>query len=511
MPATERKKRLTPPLGGYAKNLSYQSQSPFTTAYCNNMWPIEQAGGRARISTRPGLTAFASNPVGTPYNSCDATWVNSGIKIGVAVITSGGTYVWNGSSWTEFITDAVTSDFATCAVYQQTLFQAVGGAGQCLYRTLTGAAGTGTALNAHGTVDGTPPTNCGIVHAHGDRLALAGDTSNPHVLYLSRVGQFYDWDYAETDAGAAVASSGAQGGIISEPITALKSHTRDCLIVGCTDSMYVVRGTSRDGMETDVLSHNVGPLMHAAWDHDSEGNLWMLTRAGLYMMPAGCGEFPKPVSRDVLPDDLLAINPASSDYVSVAYDQRWNGLHIYVDYNSGTDAHFFYKLPWGGIPGSFWPMSFASTLRLAVPIKRSTTAGKSTVVALDASSTAYQFDRGSSESVDSYLAYGPILTGDQSSEGMLVDISAVPADGSGDIAWKIYGGNSAVEAYANLVANTAAFTGDNWTIEGQNYLQHPMVGAHSVFVKAFDVSNTDWAMEDGPELTCMRRTRRRVR
>ena len=508
-----RHKNLTPPFGGYAKDLSYQSQSPYTTAYCNNVVRFDQANGRSRIGTRPGLTAFSSSPSGTPYNWCEATWYNSGTKVGVAVTTSAGTYVWDGSTWTEFITTNVGNDFASCAVYNQTLFQATGGnAGGCLYLSLASSAGAGAYLSAHGSVDGTPPTNCGLVCAHGDRLALAGDTASPHVLYLSRVGQFYDWDYAETDAGAAVASSGSQGGIISEPITALKSHTRECLIVGCTDSMYVVRGTSRDGMQTEMLSNKIGPLMHSAWDHDAKGRLWMLTRMGLAVMDAGCGASPELVSMNALPDDMVAIDPGAGDHVSVVYDQRWNWLVISVDYASGTDVHYFYCLPTDSQPGAFFPFSSAQTFRLGVPVKRSMTTGKSTAVMLSASSSAFQFDRSSSESVDSYLAYGPILTGDQSGEGLLVDISAVPAPNSGDIACKIYGGNSASEAYTNLVADSEAFTCANWTIEGQNYLQQPKVGAHSVYVKAYDVSNADWAMEDGPQLTMsMRMPRRRVR
>lgn len=493
MPAN-RLKSLQPPVKGLNRRNAYQWQEPFTTPLCNNVWPTDQANGRGRIGTRPGLTAFASNPTGTPYNWCYANWHNSGLKVGVGLTTANGCFVWNGSAWVEHITTAPGTDFSTPCVIGQTLIMARGG-GTTLYQTLTAGAGTGTALGSHPSVAGTPPTDCGLAINHGSRLILGGDTTDQQILYLSRSGNaFYDFDYPQTDAAAAVALA------FKEPITALASHTRDCLLVGMTDSLDVVRGTETGAMLIETISHEVGPLMQAAWCHDSQGTLWMLTRDGLYTMAPGCGDSLKSISREIIPDELLAIDPGAGDHVSVCYDQRWRGLHIYVDYASGTDVHYFFDLQIGG----FWPMSFGATLRLAVPIKRSMTAAKSGMIALDVNSNAYQFDRGSTEAVDSHLAYGPVKLSDQGFYGILVDLTARLSSGSGDVAYEIYSGHSPEEAHAAMVAGTPVAFSGTWTIEGLSYHEQPMVGDECVFIKLLDVDNSDWNHEG---IDCMIRGR----
>lgn len=484
------KKTLQPPLGGLNRRHAYQNQAPYTTAYCNNVWPINQSNGRGKLGTRPGITSFSSSPNGTPYNWCIASWNNSGQKTGVGLTTSNGCFVWDGSSWTEYITTAPGTDFATPAVLSQTLVMACGG-GPALYVLLSGAAGAGAALGAHPDKAGTPPTNCGLACSHGSRLWLAGDTSNQQQAYASRASVLADFDYTQTDQGAAVSFA------FAEPITAMLSHTRDCLLIGMTDSLDVVRGTETGAMLIETLSHQVGPLMQSAWCHDATGRLWMLTRDGLYTMPPGCGDSVTPVSRDDLPDELLAIDPGAGDKVSVAYDHRWPGIHIYVDYNSGTDAHYFCYLESvnGQWRASFWPMSFSSTFRLAFPIKRSMTTGKSTLVALTSSSAAYQFDRSSSESVDSYVAYGPIKLSSQGYVGKLVDFTGRLSSGSGDVDFEVYAGHSPEEAYAKLVAGTPIAFSGRLTIEGQSYHYQPMVTDECVYILLKDVSNADWNHE----------------
>lgn len=478
-------KNLEPPLGGLNRRQAYQNQTPYTTAYCNNVWPTAQANGRGCIGTRPGLTAFTSGLGGTPYNWCFATWNNSGQKTGVAVTTSTGCSVWDGSAWTEWITDDPGTDFATPAVISQTLIMARGGS-TTIYKALnTGSAGSGTALGSHPSVAGTPPTNCGLACSHGSRLWLAGNTSDQQQVYASRASAFYDFDYTDTDSGAAV------GLAFHEPITAMLSHTRDCLLIGMTDSLDVVRGTETGAMLIETLSHQVGPLMQSAWCHDATGRLWMLTRDGLYTMQPGCGDSVEPVSRKTLPVELLAIDPGAGDKVSVAYDHRWVGIHIYVDYNSGTDAHFFYDLQSQG----FFPMSFSSTLRLAFPIKRSMTSTKSALVALTSNSTAYQFDgANTSETVSAYVTYGPIKLSSQGYVGILADITGRLSSGSGDVDYEIFRGHSPEEAYARLVAGTPVAFSGRWTIEGLSYHGHPMVGDECVYIKLKTVSG-DWSHE----------------
>jgi hypothetical protein len=480
-------KTLQPPLGGLNRRHAYQNQPPFTTAYALNVMPFDQANGRGRIGTRPGLTAFAVSGIdGTPYNWCHANYHNSGLKVGVAITTSNGCFVWDGGVWTEWITTAPGTDFSTPAVIAQNLVMARGGQ-SALYGTLaSGTGGLGTALGSHPSVAGTPPSGCGLALAHGSRLVLAGDTDDQQIVYMSRSGNvFYDFDYTDVDSAAAVSLA------FKEPVTALLSHTRDCMLVGMTDSLDVVRGTETGAMLIETLSHEVGPLMQSAWCHDATGRMWMLTRDGLYTMQAGCGDAVESVSREMLPSELIGIDPGDGDKVSVCYDHRWRGLHIIVNYDSGTDVWYFYDLDSKG----FWPLTSSNTWSLAVPIKRSMTAAKSGTILLTSASSAYQMDRGSSESVASYLAYGPIKLSSQGHVGKLVDFTGRLSSGSGDLDYEIYSGNSPEETYTKMVAGTPIAFSGRLTIEGQSYHDHPEVTDECAYILLKSVSSTDWSHE----------------
>jgi hypothetical protein len=478
--------------------MSLQSQPPYTTPSAINVVGVDATvsqSGRDRISTRPGLTATGGG-ITEPYAWCEATWVNSGLKRGIAVTASGGTYTsTDGANWTEYITTAPGSDFASCDVYLQNLFQATG-AGACRYVALTGAAGAGTAIGSHPSVAGTPPTNCGVVCAHLDRLWLAGDTSNPHVLYASRIAQFYDWDYAQDYGGAqAWASSGAEGGQISEPIVGLTSHTRDCLICHCTDSCFAVRGNPITG-EVARVSHYVGALSQSAWTHDSAGNLWFMSRDGLYRIPAGCGDQLTSISREALPDDLVAINPGDSGtYCSVSYDPRQRCLWIFVD-KSGSDNDVFWSFDLQAPGGGWWQHTFSNgPLRLGATLKSASTADKSALIALNASGTAYQFDRDSTESFSSHCVYGPFQLGGAGTEGMLHAVQSSLGSGSSPLSWTAHGGATGEAAVSNAIAGTARFTGSDWPA-GLSSWQNPRMRDAYGCIKVFGTTTDRWSQEN---------------
>jgi hypothetical protein len=500
MPRTVEYFQIHPPLGGLNRRFSYQNQAPFTTPGALNVLPFDPLAGRNRMATRPGITATGAT-ISTPYNWCEATYVNSGTKRAVAITTSTGTHIsTDGATFTEFITTNPGTDFASCAVYQQTLYQAAGGA-ETRSLTLTGSAGAGSTLTSIDTA-GTAPTNCGIVQTCMSRLWLAGDTSNPHKIYSPRQGTPTDWDYAPAQADQGMAwQSGGSNQQIFEPITSLIDHGTNCLIVGCQDSMYVVSGNPTAGGQVYQTGAMVGPLMQSAWCKDMRNNTWMLTRAGLCMIPSGCPDrnfTPTMVSAESLPHDLLAIRPEAGDHVSVACDIRWQGLHVYVDYASGTDAAYFYDFRAGG----FWPMSFATgTMRLGAVLKGASTSTKSSLLMLKDDGTVYQFDSGSSESVDSYLLYGPIPLAPEGHEGRLADIMAVLSDNSGSVAPTIYTGDSEQETVIAAIAGSApSVTLGNWTrdtspLRQSQYWQQPMSSGQCFVLRVDDVSSADWGIE----------------
>jgi hypothetical protein len=123
------------------------------------------------------------------------------------------------------------------------------------------------------------------------------------------------------------------------------------------------------------------------------------------------------------------------------------------------------------------------------------TTAKSGTILLTTSSSAYQMDRGGGESVDSYVAYGPIKLSSQGYVGKLVDFTGRLSSGSGDVDYEVYAHHSPEEAYAAMVAGTPIAFSGRLTIEGQSYHDHPMVTDECVYIKLKDVSNADWSHE----------------
>lgn len=503
MPSALRTIALQPPLGGIVRRHAIQSQAPFTTPAALNVWTQDYSvsvDGRECIATRPGLTTTGES-VATPYNwAPTAFYASSTLRRGIMVTHSSGTSIFivdgsgNVDNLGEVISTDPATDFASNATFMGKPYQARGGG--------TLIAGNFASFGA-GTAVTNAPANCGLVCAHGTRLFLAGDTTSPMTVYASRIGGDSTspgdlstgatageaWDFAEVDDDAAAwASTGANGGLLQEPVTALMSHTRDCLIIGMTDSMSVLRGNPRNG-EFEQINDYCAPLNQASWTHDTNGNLWYLGRDGLYKMPAGCGDFSQSISREALPNDLVALNPGiSGTYTSLAYDPRFRALWVFVDLDgSSNDVAWSYDLQ----TGAWWQHTFsAGPIRLGATLKPAGSSTKSSLLAFDAGGTAYQFNTASTESFTSYVWFGPIQLGGPANEGLLHSIQASLASDSDDVDWSVHVGKTAEEAFES----SAAFTGTDWE-DGLNYWQHPRRRGAYAYVKVGATTTRRWALE----------------
>jgi hypothetical protein len=485
------------PLGGINKSTGFYNQAPQTTPSCLNVWPYQWSSGRARGGVRPGLTSTGGGPSGTPYNWCPISWDGG---YGVAVVTANGTYVsTNGSTWTQRIS-APGATFATCAVYNNILYQAsTASALVKTYNLKTGIAGTLSAADdAEGNPKGEAPKNCGLVCADAGRLIFAGSTEDPHLILMSRVDDARDWRYTDTDSGAAHSSAGDTGSI-NKPIIALLAHGNDCLLVGHVDGLSVIIGANRGGGEVIKTDQQIGPLMQSAWCKIASDHTVMMTRQGLYALPGGCArDLSLQLISDQLPNDLVGIDPgpASLDTCSLTYDGRYHGIHIYVDRGgSGTDAHYFFDLK----NRAFFPMSFATgTLKLGCVLPGISSATKSGLIALQ-SGSAYQFDTASSESITSHCYYGPIALGSPLTEGIITELSATLAESASgteavyQASARVHVGQSPQEAF-NSPSRTITLS--PWTKKGFNFWQHPRGRGVAAYVEVYGSGSNRWCVEE---------------
>jgi hypothetical protein len=320
-------------------------------------------------------------------------------------------------------------------------------------------------------------------------LEIQSRDNNDKLIYLGG-----SWDYSRTDR-AAPWKSGGSNATINEPIVSLIPHSHNCLIVGGTNQLQVVRGNpiALHG-EIDTLSYTDSPIDNGAWCKGANGWTYFIGNDGLYGFPGGCPNTePHSISRETLPDRLAGLSAENGDKATVGYDQRWRGLHIYVSRKSGgafpvlDRDYYFYSLVKG--QEGFWPMHTNRDYRLAVNYKSAVSSTESSMLAIDRSGTCYQFTKDSNEGFHSVMWLGPIKLGRSGSEGMISEIASVVAEDSDTISWGIYAADSAEEAFAMDARpkennhRDASFKGDKWTTTGKQYVQNPCVAGQSAFIK----------------------------
>lgn len=205
------------------------------------------------------------------------------------------------------------------------------------------------------SIYGVPPLGCPLCCTYRGRLVLAGPGP---VWYMSRILAPTDWNYGAdpNDPSRAVAGTSATAGGIPDNILALIPHSDSYLIFGCERSLWILTADPGYGGQIQALSREVGCLGPSAWCNIPDGTTAILSRDGLYLIPAG-GGVPSPLSRQNLPAELLDLD-WQANTISMSYDVQARGIHLSITLNAGgTDGiHYFLDLP----TQSFWPVLFTA-------------------------------------------------------------------------------------------------------------------------------------------------------
>lgn len=340
---------------------------------------------------------------------------------------------------------------------------------------------------------GTAPTGCRLVCRYRDRIVWAGDPDNPHLWYMSRLGDGYDYDYGADpdDLGKAIAGSVAEAGRIGEPVLALIPHTDDYLIFGCTNSMWVLSGDPAYGGQINNLSQTIGCVSGKAWCRGPGGEVIFLSRDGIYMIQSGGSSYPVSISRERIPEELLNVDP-DLYAVNLVYDPQMRGVHIYRT-RSSTDTTDQWFFDWE--TKGFWRWQVPSTREPMRVLYYASDRAHQTGVLLgcrDGYIRRYE-DRNDTDEgteITSYVLLGPIgLSSNDYNEGVLQEILGVMALESGSVTWSVQTAYTAEES----VDATALWTG-TWTA-GRNISQHPRARGMAMCLKLENAQNRRWAVE----------------
>lgn len=371
---------------------------------------------------------------------------------------------------------------------------------------------------------GNVPHGSKMIATWQDRMVLGNDQVTPHVWHMSRNGDPYDFKYGEEDLGSAVAGTNFQGGLIGEPLTALISHNKACLLVGGKDSIWVLRGDPMQGGYIERLSDDVGvlgPWAHTKTDKDVT---YFLTHLGLYAMPSGCGEVPQPVGEDRLPKT----GPKFwRDIDHLGFDGVHNGLIVSTTAAAtATPANFWYDLGSGG----WWPFSldgataklkevtalfswqpaagrFDSALEIFYRRHRGSLligCDNGKVCRLDEASTT---DEGGS-AIAAVVNIGPInFSPSPSQSAMVQEIKGIGKYGDDISSTQVlYVGATAADALSQATAGDYGYS-MTWSDDHNAVTDNPRMSGHSL-VLVITGDGDDWAFEEaGLTITPLGRAR----
>lgn len=345
-------------------------------------------------------------------------------------------------------------------------------------------AGTLTRHDAAAS-QGNVPHGCTLAATWQDRLILAGDPVSPHMWYMSASGDYDNWLYGEEQAGAAIAGNFFYGGDIGEPIKCIIPHNRECLLIGGTDSFFVIRGDpNTSGSYIEKLSDQVGPLGQFSWTKDPNDYTYMMTRDGMYVMEPGCGSPPQSLSRERLPDEFL-FKVATTDNIHLEYDTRWRAIIIAV-VGSGSKDYWWFDLQNKG----FWKINWDSVNPL-IFADWTPAAGDDTsaLVFGDEDGWISQFDRTatqddsnmSTDDFDWYIDIGPIkISASRFHKGGITMIQAQHTGDKPDLTVRT--GRDSEAAATKLPSDDyMEYTEASW--DPDDFTTNPRVSGHAAIIR----------------------------
>lgn len=322
------------------------------------------------------------------------------------------------------------------------------------------------------------------------RTVLAGLLDDPSVIFMSKVSDPFDFNYAPAvPVPPDSAWSGHVGpqGETGDVITALIPYTDDVLIIGQDSSLALFRGDPNYGGSIDNVTSTIGIAWGQAWCMDPAGVVYFFSnRTGVFgYVP---GNQPLRISQAI---DTLMLDIDTGQYVvRLLWNDRFKGLHVFVTLLSTRTQtrHFF----WEQQANAWWVDTFGSTalnpLCCTVFDGNQQTDRVSLIGSWDGYVRSVSSDAEDDDGtlIESEVWIGPFLT--QFSDAVILhEIQAVLGASSGDVNYEVYVGDTAEEALASDPVATGTWSA------GRNFTDTVRRAGYAAYIRL--TSTNVWAME----------------
>lgn len=448
------------PLAGVSRRTSLArptAQDNPTAPWLVNCRPSDVFSNRLRGGSRPGLAPYLGG--GEP------TWPTG------ELLTEAGEEIWTEAG------ETIEVPIEGASVLYPTLLDAMQAYGyDTLPDTITATVGT------------APTGTIGCIYR--DRLVVAGE----HIIYMSRQGDWTDWDYGgdAEDKGRAFVFQASEASELGNTVTALVPHRDASLLVATSHGLWVLRGDPADSGTLQNVSRNVGIVSAHAWTKVGD-SIAFLSWDGLHIVGAG-GEGLKNISDDRLPEELNDIDPLNYT-VMMGYRHTENGIYVFVE---GDTYHWFYDLKMGG----FWPFELPVTVSAAFTVD-----GEMVVKDSTGSLWTFEGEDDNGTDIQSHVLFGPFKAGSETEYSMIQSLhGTIELELDGEMTWRFITGTTAEEtcqdaqdAIDNYVdgETTEALVDvvSTWTwVDGRQVMAYPRV--RGLWIVLWLSSNHAWAFEN---------------
>lgn len=464
--------RVPWPLRGIHRGAGFQGQPGGTTPDALNVRSIDPSSGRSRGAQRPGLSRYldAELSSGSPIQCIDHATIAAGFSgasslntrsIYRVAVSNGNVAKFDGSSFTGATNGTGALSATAPVIHSAELFGSVyfaDGASQKLWDAASNTVLAWTASAGSFPADGAnrPRGIC----MWRSRIVLWGLVGDEHNYFMSAVGAPTDFDYAPADVTQTIAVAGnlSAAGRIGDVINCMIPMSDELMIVGCDHSIWVIHGDPAAGGSATQQSQVTGMAWGAPYCIDAFGNVWFLgSRGGVYRMSAGGGQ-PERVTSDSIDDDLADLD-LSNTLCKMAWDDRHQGVHLWLTQLDEEEATHFYL---DTTNQGWWADRYARTDLdpIAVHVFDGDDPGDR-VILLGCRDSRIRFidlsaDTDDGECFSSYCYLGPIRGGKPEQRIMLRELQGTLALESGKVGYELFGGNSVEQA---VTSATPVFSG----------------------------------------------------
>ena len=323
---------------------------------------------------------------------------------------------------------------------------------------------------------GTMPNKAYLGCLYNGRVVLSGNPEEPNQWYMSR--QFDPWDYAylANDAQSPIRGGNATAGLLGDIIRALVPHKDSFLIFGCASTLSILMGDPAAGGIIRSLDETTGIFGAKSWCFDKNENFYFWGTNGIYKCKVP--QAPVCITQISLPK-LVSDEAANSSThrITMQYDHLEMGIVICVTkLSDGTNSNYWldlkvaeptidvcpifpesYPEECGVYSLFFYPANNNTYKKLLVGCK------DGYIRKFDGATKSDNIG-GSSEAIDSYCVFGPMLLSDSPHrEGKLKPLSIITggsADGttetdSDGVDYEIYTATTAAGVIDKIKAGSA--------------------------------------------------------